>query len=75
MSEEQETINFREEVLRLVNEGKIKRTVKYVEKATDETLEKIYKNYLAKTIRRNKRTRCRYAYKTNFGTYDTIRSC
>ena len=50
MSEEQETINFREEVLRLVNEGKIKRTVKYVEKATDETLEKMYKNYLAKQL-------------------------
>ena len=50
MSEEQETINFREEVLRLVNEGKIKHTSKYVEKATDETLEKIYKNYLAKQL-------------------------
>ena len=50
MSEEQETINFREDVLRLVNEGKIKHTAKYVEKATDETLEKIYKNYLAKQL-------------------------
>ena len=50
MSEEQETINFREEVLRLVNEGKVKHTAKYVEKATDETLEKIYKNYLAKQL-------------------------
>ena len=52
MSEEQETttINYREEVFRLVNEGKIKRTAKYVEKATDETLEKIYKNYLAKQL-------------------------
>ena len=52
MSEEQETttINYREEVVRLVNEGKIKHTAKYVEKATDETLEKIYKNYLAKQL-------------------------
>ena len=52
MSEEQETttINYREEVLRLVNEGKIKHTAKYVEKATDETFEKIYKNYLAKQL-------------------------
>ena len=52
MSVEQETttINYREEVLRLVNEGKIKHTAKYVEKATDETLEKIYKNYLAKQL-------------------------
>ena len=50
MSEEQENVNYREEVLRLVNEGKIKRTEKYVEKATDETLEKIYKNYLAKQL-------------------------
>ena len=52
MSEEQETttINYREEVLRLVNEGKIKHTTKYVEKATDETLEKIYRNYLTKQL-------------------------
>ena len=50
MSEEQETINFREEVLRLVNEGKIKHTTKYVEKQSDETLGKIYKNYLAKQL-------------------------
>ena len=52
MSEEETTttVNFREEVLRLVNEGKVKHTAKYVEKATDETLEKIYKNYLAKQL-------------------------
>ena len=47
MSEEEETVNYREEVLRLVAEGKIKHTAKYVEKASDETVEKIYKNYLA----------------------------
>ena len=52
MSEEETTttVNFREEVLRLVNEGKVKHTAKYVEKVTDETLEKIYKNYLAKQL-------------------------
>ena len=52
MSEEETTttVNYREEVLRLVNEGKIKHTTKYVEKATDETLEKIYKNYLVKQL-------------------------
>ena len=51
MSEEEtETVNYREEVLRLVAEGKIKQTNKYIEKASDETLEKIYKNYLAKQL-------------------------
>ena len=50
MSEEETTINYREEVLRLVGEGKIRRTNKFVEKASDETLEKIYKDYLAKQL-------------------------
>ena len=50
MSEEETTINYREEVLRLANERKIRNTVKYVEKASDETLEKIYKDYLAKHL-------------------------
>ena len=49
MSEEQE-VNYREEVLRLVIEGKIKHTTKHVEKASDETVEKIYKNYLTKQL-------------------------
>ena len=51
MSEEEgETVNYREEVLRLVAEGKIKHTTKYVEKASDEAVEKIYKNYLTKQL-------------------------
>ena len=52
MSENFETdsVNYREEILRLVAEGKIKHTTKYVEKASDETLEKIYKNYVAKQL-------------------------
>ena len=51
MSEEEKTtVNYREEVLRLVGEGKIRHRNKYVEKASDETLEKIYKNYLAKQL-------------------------
>ena len=50
MSEEGETVNYREEVLRLVAEGKIKQTTKYVEKASYETLEKIYKNDLMKQL-------------------------
>ena len=45
-----ETGNYREEVLRLIAEGKIKHTTKYVEKASDETVEKIYKNYLTKQL-------------------------
>ena len=44
----QETANYREEVLKLINEGRIKHTVKWAENASDETLEKIYKNYLTK---------------------------
>ena len=47
---ENQTVNYREEVLRLVIEGKIKRPTKYVEKASDETLEKIYKNYIVKQL-------------------------
>ena len=61
MSEEGETVNYREEVLRLAAEGKIKQTVKYVEKASDETVENIYKNYLAKQL-----------YKTNDHIADTL---
>ena len=51
MSEgEGETLNYREEVLRLVAEEKIKRTTKHVEKASDEAVEKIYKSYLTKQL-------------------------
>lgn len=50
MEQEQEIINYREEILRSVAEGKIKHTTKYVEKASDETLEKIYKSYIAKQL-------------------------
>ena len=51
MSEEEgETVNYREEVLRLVAEGKIKHTTKHVEKASDEAVEKIYKSYLTKQL-------------------------
>ena len=50
MSEETQEVNYREEVLRLVAEGKIKQTNKYIEKASDETLEKIYKDYQAKQL-------------------------
>ena len=48
--EEEVFVNYREEILRLVAEGKIKRTTKYVEKASDETLEKMYKAYVAKEL-------------------------
>ena len=47
---EADTVNYREEILRLVAKGKIKHTTKYVEKASDETLEKIYKGYVAKQL-------------------------
>ena len=47
MSEEQD-VNYRDEVLRLVAEGKIRHTTKYVDKASNETEEKIYKNYMTK---------------------------
>ena len=48
--EEEPIINYREEILRLVSEGKIKHTTKYVEKQSDESLEKIYRNYIAKQL-------------------------
>ena len=50
MSEEEQEVNYQEEVLRLVAEGKIKHAAKYVEKASDETVEKIYKNYMTKQL-------------------------
>lgn len=51
MSEEEKTtINYREEILRLVGEGKIRHTNKFVEKASDEILEKIYINYMSKQL-------------------------
>ena len=51
MSEEEKTtVNYREEVLRLAGERKVRHTNKYVEKASDETIEKIYKDYLAKQL-------------------------
>ena len=49
MSEE-ETVNYRDELLRLVVEGKIKHTTKYIKKASDETLKKIYNEYQRKKL-------------------------
>ena len=40
-----ETTSYKEELLRLVAEKKIKYTAKYIGKATDETLKKIYDDY------------------------------
>ena len=42
---EDETPAYKEELLRLVAEKKIKHTAKYIESATDETLKKIYDDY------------------------------
>ena len=36
---------YKEELLRLIAEKKIKHTTKYIESATDETLKKIYGDY------------------------------
>ena len=44
------TLNYREEVIKLINEGKIKHTVKWAEKASDEKLEKTYVNDLASQL-------------------------
>ena len=45
------TLNYREEVLKLINVGKIKHTVKWAEKASDgKQLEKTYANYLASQL-------------------------
>ena len=48
--EEEEVLNYREEISRLVLEGKMKYTTKFIEKASDKTLEKIYKSYVAKQL-------------------------
>lgn len=44
------TVNYREELLKLINEGRIKHTVKWAEKASDDKLEKTYANYLASQL-------------------------
>ena len=44
------TLNYREEVIKLINEGKIKHTVKWAEKASDEKIEKTYANYLTSQL-------------------------
>ena len=49
-NQEEEVVNYREEILRLISEGKRKHTTKFVEKASNETLEKIYKSYVAKQL-------------------------
>ena len=41
---------YREELLRLVAEKKIKHTSKYIENATEETLKKIYDEYQSKEL-------------------------
>ena len=47
---EADTVNYLEEILRLVAEGKIKHTTKFIEKDSDETLENNYKGYIAKQL-------------------------
>ena len=42
---EDETTSYKEELLRLVAEKKIKHSAKYIENATNETLKKIYDDY------------------------------
>ena len=51
-------MNYREEILRLVAKGKIKHTTKYVEKASDETLEKNLQKLRHETVGRGQRTNC-----------------
>ena len=41
----QPTVDHREELLRLAAEKKIKHTERYIQKASEETLEKIYNDY------------------------------
>ena len=53
MSEEEEgrqTVNYREEVLRLVAERNIRHTAKYVEKSPGKKVEQIYRDYIAKNL-------------------------
>ena len=41
---------YKEELLRLVTEKKIKHTAKYIENATEETLKKIYEDYQSQEL-------------------------
>ena len=47
---EDKQTGYREELLRLVAEKKIKHTAKYIENATEETLKKIYEDYQSKEL-------------------------
>ena len=53
MTEEEEgmeSVTYREEVLRLVAEGKIRHTAEYVEKSPDKKVERIFRDYIAKNL-------------------------
>ena len=69
---EEETVNYREEILRLIAEGKIKHTTKYVEKAFDETLEKIYKSYVAKQLDETNELDREHSHRTNVRTFSVF---
>ena len=48
--ETNEQFSYREKVLKLVKEGKIKRSVKFIGKANDEKREEIYNEYKANQL-------------------------
>ena len=48
--ETNEQFNYREEVLILVKEARIKRTVKFIEKADNEKIQEIYNEYKANQL-------------------------
>ena len=74
MSEEEVgTVNYRDEVLRLVTEGKIRYTAKYVEKSSDEKVGRIYRDYLSgRKLGGNQRPQYKHTHQTAFRTDDDL---
>ena len=70
------TVNYREEVIKLINDSRIKHTVKWAEKASDEKLEKTHSKYLASQLdKTNELLTDRYTYNTIFRTDGKFRAC
>ena len=72
---EADTVNYREEILRLVAEGKIKHTTKFVEKASNETLGKNLQGLYREAVGRNQREDYQHAHQTALRTFNVLGAC
>ena len=61
---EADMVNYREEILRLVAEGKIKHMTKFIEKASDETF--------GRAVGRNQRAYYQHTHRTAFRVFNVL---